>query len=111
MLEFILSKGSQGMNSLLHQHRPYNFAMLKGFGLGTLLHAAAEEGLLGTVQYLLSHGADPRVKNSRGRLAIERAEYKNHSDIVVALSREHFLKAVIEWTSQEGALARAKRNI
>lgn len=64
--------------------------MLKPFGLGTPLHAAAEEGLLDTVQYLLSRGADPRVKNSRGNLAIERAEYMKHPEIVEVLSRVHF---------------------
>ena len=74
VLDFILSKGARGLNSLRHEHRPYNFAMLKSFGLGTPLYVAADEGLLDTVQYLLSHSADPTVKNSRGHLAIDEAE-------------------------------------
>jgi hypothetical protein len=48
------------MNSLLHQHRPYNFCNVKSLSLGTPLHVAAE-GLLDTLQYLLRHGADPGV--------------------------------------------------
>lgn len=60
--------------------------MLKPFGLGTPLHAAAEKGLMDTVQCLLSHGANPRVTNSKGQLAIDCAQYEKHFEIVSFLS-------------------------
>ena len=44
-------------------------------GLGTPLHSAAATENLEMVDMLLWRGADPLIKDSRGKLAVEEAEY------------------------------------
>lgn len=86
VLDYILLQGAIGINSLLHQHRPNNYEMLKPFGLGTPLHATATKGLLDTVQHLIGYGANPMITDSKGYLAIECVRYANHSSVVDFLS-------------------------
>ena len=54
-------------------------------GLGTPLHSAAATGRLDIVDMLLSRGADPSIKNSWGKLAIEEAEYYGWSEVINSL--------------------------
>ena len=55
---------------------------MEAFGLGTPLYAIAKKGLLDTMQYLLGKGANPRIRNSRGRLVIDCIEYEQHSNVI-----------------------------
>ena len=54
-------------------------------GLGTPLHSAAKSGHLDIVEMMLLKGADPSIKDSTGRLAIEVAEYYGLSAVTARL--------------------------
>lgn len=64
-----------------------NYEQEKYSGLGTPLHSAARKGRLDIVEMLLAKGADPLVKDSRGKLAIELAEYYGFGLVVARLRR------------------------
>lgn len=49
------------------------------------LHTAADAGDVEIVQGLLEAKADPEAKNSSGKTALQLAELKNHSNVVVML--------------------------
>lgn len=53
------------------------------FGLGTPLHEAAEQGKLDVVQKLLGLGAHPLIKDSCGKIPLQRAQ-RARRDAVVA---------------------------
>ena len=65
-----------------------SYELEKYSGLGTPLHSAAETGRLDMVEMLLLKGADPLIKNSMGRLAIELAEYHGRSAVTARLRRQ-----------------------
>ncbi|PYH30916.1 ankyrin repeat domain-containing protein [Aspergillus neoniger CBS 115656] len=52
---------------------------------GSLLHAAAGGGRLATVQFLLDHGADPSMMNTKGWLPVHQACHGRHLDIIKLL--------------------------
>ncbi|KAG6836357.1 hypothetical protein H0H93_008858 [Arthromyces matolae] len=52
---------------------------------GTPLHEAAKAGHPGAVQFLLDHGADPTLKDSRGKPPVELARAHGHISIVEIL--------------------------
>lgn len=54
-------------------------------GLGNALHTAATVGKDEVVALLLERGADPEVKDSLGKSALELAESHGHSSIVAML--------------------------
>jgi ankyrin repeat protein len=54
-------------------------------GGNTPLHEAASQGNAELLEYLLSHGAEPGVRNHAGRSALHIACFKNHLDCVRAL--------------------------
>jgi ankyrin repeat protein len=49
---------------------------------------AALQGQKDSVTFLLKHGADPSYKNTGGKIAIDWAQSKNHSDISEIISKE-----------------------
>jgi len=55
---------------------------VNAFGLGTPLHYAAGEGKLELVSYLLQRGADPSIKNTKGRTVIETAEFRKKAEVL-----------------------------
>lgn len=59
----------------MYENRADSYEQERLSGLGTPLHSAAATGSLEMVDMLLSRGADPLIKNSRGKLAVEEAEY------------------------------------
>uniref|UniRef100_A0A8B9TQH5 Ankyrin-1 n=1 Tax=Anas platyrhynchos TaxID=8839 RepID=A0A8B9TQH5_ANAPL len=51
----------------------------------TLLHVAAANGHLAVMEYLISRGAKPDVKDKKGRTPLHRAAEKGHGDAVKVL--------------------------
>jgi ankyrin repeat protein len=84
IMDFLLDKGAP-TDEVMYQNRLKDYFQLRAFGLGTPLHAAASEGKLDVVEHLLRRGADPLIKDARGKLAIERAERKGHNEVVELL--------------------------
>jgi len=83
MIEYLLSKDPPPpLNLLMYQNEPYCYELQKFMGLGTPLHAAAEHGHLDIVQYLIGRGSDPFIRDSRGELAVDRAEKNKHKSVV-----------------------------
>jgi ankyrin repeat protein len=52
------------------------------FGLGTPLQAAAEQGKVDVARILIERGAHPLIRNTRGKIPLERAERVGHSAMV-----------------------------
>lgn len=48
----------------------------------TALHIAASEGHLNIVKYLVNHGSDVDIKDSRGNTALDDAIRENKQDVV-----------------------------
>jgi ankyrin repeat protein len=85
VLELLLSRQAPGLNKIMYHDSPESFNMLKDFGLGTPLHLAAEKGHTDVVQYLLRKGVNPKTRDSCGRLALNRAQRNEHSNVVKLL--------------------------
>ncbi|KAL9098641.1 MAG: hypothetical protein Q9163_005740 [Psora crenata] len=85
VLSYLLNKGAP-VNSLMFENSVESYEQEKFSGLGTPLHSAASAGCLEVVDMLLSKGADPLIKNSRGKLAVDEAEYHGWIEVTVRLS-------------------------
>ena len=68
--------------------------MQKNWSLGTPLHYAANRGKLDVVKWLLEHGSHPRIRDSLGQFAVDRAWARDHHDIV------DFLRSITESASE-----------
>jgi FOG: Ankyrin repeat len=55
-------------------------------GIGTPLQLAAGKGLLDLVKLLVEKGADPLIKDPRGKIALDRAKFDNYTEVVEFLS-------------------------
>lgn len=74
VLDFLLDKRAPINQRIFDDDRDsYNQEYLSG--MGTPLHSAARVGHLDIVIRLISRGADPLIKDSYGKIAIEEAEY------------------------------------
>ncbi|KAK1087305.1 hypothetical protein LTR33_001125 [Friedmanniomyces endolithicus] len=82
VLDFILSKQPQ-INHVMYQEHPQSYFSQRMFGLGTPLHEAAEQGKLDVVRKLLESGTHPLIRDSCGRIPLQRAE-RTGRDLVVA---------------------------
>lgn len=80
VLNFLIDKGAP-VNSVMYENSPDSYEQERFSGLGTPLHIAAATGCLDMVDMLLSRGADPSIKNSLGKLAVEGAEYHGCSEV------------------------------
>lgn len=80
VLNYLVNKGAP-VNSLMFENSADSYEQEELSGLGTPLHSAAAAGCLDIVDMLLSRGADPSIKNSRGKLAVEEAEYHGWSEV------------------------------
>ncbi|KAK1092068.1 hypothetical protein LTR48_005077 [Friedmanniomyces endolithicus] len=82
VLDFILSKQPQ-INHVMYQEHPQSYFSQRMFGLGIPLHEAAEQGKLDVVRKLLESGTHPLIRDSCGRIPLQRAE-RTGRDLVVA---------------------------
>lgn len=74
------------INEIHYENHPQAFAERSAFGLGTPLHYAASEGKVELVSYLLQRGADPSIKNMKGRTVLQQAEFRQQSEVVRLLT-------------------------
>lgn len=81
VLENILDKGPP-INHAMYQTRLQNYYHLRAVGIGTPLHEAADPAKLDMVRVLVARGADLLIKDARGMLAVERAEYDGHTAVI-----------------------------
>lgn len=84
VIDFLLTRGTP-VNDVMYQNRLTNYYQQRAFGLGTPLHRAAEIGKLDVVELLVRRGADPLIRDARGKLAVERAERNGHDEIAALL--------------------------
>lgn len=84
VFEYLLDKGAS-INSIMFENCAESYEQERYSGLGTPLHSAAKTGRLDMVELLLLKGADPLIKDSTGRLAIEGAEYHSLSEVAARL--------------------------
>ncbi|KAH0551572.1 hypothetical protein GP486_007210 [Trichoglossum hirsutum] len=81
VIAFLLEKGAD-VNQIMYQNHLASYLYCKAFGLGTPLHEAARVGAYDVVQMLLEEGANPLITDSRGKLALQRAEYRGYTHII-----------------------------
>jgi ankyrin repeat protein len=85
LVELLLGKGAT-INEIQYKNHPQTFVELQDFSLGTPLHYAAQAGKEMVVSYLLNKGADPLIRNTKGRTVIKAARYTNQLAVVQMLS-------------------------
>ncbi|KAI4266573.1 MAG: hypothetical protein L6R35_006931 [Caloplaca aegaea] len=75
VLEYLLEKGAASdLNKLMFHNRPEPARQADWVvGRGTPLHASAQDGDLDVTRLFISWGADPLIRDSKGRLAIDEA--------------------------------------
>ena len=78
VVEFLLNHGAK-INELPDNDHIY--------GGGNALHTAAGRGTEDVVALLIDRGADPSLKNSLGKTALELAEGNGHSSVASLLRR------------------------
>ena len=74
VLNYLIDKGAP-VNGIMFENYRDSYEQEYLSGLGTPLHSAAVKGYLDIVDQLLSRGADPSIRNSWGKLAVDEAEY------------------------------------
>lgn len=84
VLNYLLDKGAS-INQVMFENNADSYEQEELSGLSTPLHSAAAIGCLKMVDFLLSNGADPSIKNSRGKLAVEEAEYHDWNEVAERL--------------------------
>lgn len=82
VLDLILSKNPP-INHVMYQEHPQSYFRQRMFGLGTPLHEAAGKGKLDMVKKLIDLGAHPLIRDSCGKIPLQRA-HKAGQDSVVA---------------------------
>lgn len=80
VVNYFLDRGAP-INRVMYENRPDSYQQEELSGLGTPLHSAARKGDLDLVDLLLAKGADPSIKNSWGKLAVQEAEYYGWSEV------------------------------
>ncbi|RLM00455.1 hypothetical protein CFD26_106099 [Aspergillus turcosus] len=84
VLQLLLQK-DVSLNARMYENHPPSWNLQWFKGLGTALHRAAELGKVDVVCYLIQEGADPSIRDSKGRTAVDCARRYNHSEIVKIL--------------------------
>jgi hypothetical protein len=70
LVSFLLDRGIS-INDIQYQNYARSWRDRFPFGLGTPLHYAAQEGKVQLVKLLLYRGADPTVKDTKGRTVLQ----------------------------------------
>jgi len=86
MLDLLLQKGAQLNERKYEDHWP-SWNMMFFMGLGTPLHGATRARKLQAVDYLLTKGADLKVKDSMDRTALYYASKEGLSEIIKLLEK------------------------
>lgn len=73
------------INEIQYQNCPQTFEECYAFALGTPLHYAAEKGKPELVSLLLQRGADPSLKNTKGRTGLETAIFLQKTEVASIL--------------------------
>lgn len=84
VLDLILSKNPP-INDVMYQQDGASYMQQRMFACGTPLHEAAERGKLDVVKILLEHGSHPLIKDSRGRVPLQRAQRAQWREVVAYL--------------------------
>ncbi|RMD40014.1 hypothetical protein DV735_g5129, partial [Chaetothyriales sp. CBS 134920] len=87
VIQEILAQGAD-INEIMFANHPPSFYHWQDFGLGTALHGAADTGNVSLVEFLLRKGAKKRLRDSCGKLPLDRAVSRGHKDVQVLLSRD-----------------------
>ncbi|KAJ9253248.1 hypothetical protein DTO207G8_4255 [Paecilomyces variotii] len=83
VLTFLLENGgSSSINKVMYQDCLEDYLQNMYAGIGTPLQLAAGKGLSDLVKLLVDRGADPLIKDPRGKLALDWALESGHTDIV-----------------------------
>jgi ankyrin repeat protein len=86
VLELLLQKGAMINARMYENHLPsWNFQCFKG--IGTPLHKATELGKADVVSFLVQKGADPSIRDSKGRTVLDCARRFNQHEIIKLLDR------------------------
>jgi ankyrin repeat protein len=72
LVELLLSKGAP-INAIKYISHEPSYRALSPFSLGTPLHYAVRKGNLKVVSCLLENGADPCLRDTKGRTAVDDA--------------------------------------
>ncbi|KAL3455762.1 putative hspc200 [Aspergillus heterothallicus] len=81
----ILLERAAHLNARWYDDHPYSASMFFYLARGTPLHKAVTAGKYSVVQYLLGHGADPAIKDSKGSTPLSSAVQLGREDIVALL--------------------------
>jgi ankyrin repeat protein len=87
LVDLLLRKGAL-INEIQYQQHPQAFAEQSMLGLGTPLHYAVETNREDLVTFLISHGADPSIRNTKGRTAFDIADIRKNVNISQILRKD-----------------------
>ena len=84
VIKAILGRGTS-VNEIMFESDPVSYQHFRDFNLGTVLHQAAADGNAILVKFLLQNGADMGVRDSCGKLPIDRAISRGHEKVATIL--------------------------
>lgn len=96
VMRMLLDKGCDVNTIEYHNHKLGYELWTSWRPLGTPLHEAAAHGRVDLVKFLLDHGADPKLPDSKGDLPIDYAKKENHSEIVDLLKSYSFSRPEVK---------------
>jgi ankyrin repeat protein len=76
LVDLLLRKGAS-INEIQYQNHPRAFAEQSAFALGTPLHYAVKLAREDLVVFLINHGAELSIRDTRGRTALDIADARN----------------------------------
>lgn len=80
LIDLLIAYGAP-VNARMYENDARSWMENSLFGMGTPLHAAAEQGKLALVECLLDHGADTSILDSAERTAFTLAKEGGHDDV------------------------------